>query len=118
MLDLLHRLAVALKPLAWAAPAGAVCCALLLLANVLAGVGRDWLLPPSLIGLLWFLSLAALIGNFAQVPSRQVPAGPALRRAGHRLKRAGYWLLAAVFVATSGAALYVSLRVTLVVLDS
>ena len=117
MLDRLHRLALLLAPFKPLVLLGVVGCGLLLAGVVLGYFGDDRLLAPGLVGLLWFLGLAALITNFSSGPPAQPPAGGSVARLGHRLTRAWYWLLAVAFIAVTLAALYLSLRITMVLLQ-
>ena len=116
VIELLHRLARRLRKAQLPALIGAVACLLYGVYVLLmpASHENDYLLMPAIVGMLWCLSLYALITNFAHVPvwSRQ-EAGLWLRFK-HRLVRGYYWLLGVLFIALSVGVLVVSWRLVAV----
>jgi hypothetical protein len=67
-------------------------------------------LIPSAVGALWSITSYSFLINFVSVPPRADPSWRFFRRLKRHLKRAGYWLLGLVFIATTSGAMFASYR--------
>ncbi len=71
---------------------------------------NDTFLIPSLVGVLWLLTLYSFIVCFQTLPAA-LPAGAGLiERVRQRVRRAGYWAIAVVLLGISGSVVWLSLR--------
>lgn len=112
MIDSFHNLAVRLRPLLSTTIALSVVFVLAAAAIVVLAdsPAQDRYLMPSVVGVLWSLSAYAFIATFQHVPSKISARDGWLTGAGRRLQRGWYWLLALVFLGTTGVALFVTVR--------
>jgi hypothetical protein len=76
-------------------------------------VGNRWVIP-ALVGLVWSLSLFALLTAFASLPPAPDPAQGFFRRLRLRLARLYYWALALVFILATLVSVYLSYKLTIV----
>lgn len=115
MIDRFQQLARLMYPLRYLALAGCGMALAGLTVILLSAPGHasERYLPLCAAGLFWCLSGYAFIINFHTVPQRPAPDSGLWARVKHRLQRAWYGLLALVFIATSVAALWISLRMLL-----
>lgn len=116
MIELLHRLAHRLRKAQLPALAGAVACLLYGVYVLLlpASHENNFLLTPAIVGMLWCLSLYALITNFAHVPVKAAEERGWWGRFKGRLARGYYWLLGLFFMVLSFGVLMVSWRLVAV----
>jgi hypothetical protein len=70
----------------------------------------DYFLIPSAVGVLWSITSYSFLINFISVPRRADPDWRFFRRLKRHMRRAGYWLLGVVFIATTAGALFASYR--------
>jgi hypothetical protein len=71
---------------------------------------EDFYLIPSAVGVLWSITSYSFIVNFTSVPQKADPSWKFLTRLKRHVRRAGYWLLGVVFIATTAGALFASYR--------
>ncbi len=112
MIDSFQKLAGRIRPLRFVAMGTGTILGLLAAALILFGDGRenDRYLIPCAVGVLWCLSAYAFVSTFESVPARAETIRGFWRRLGRRLHRGWYWLLAFVFMASSVAALLLTMR--------
>jgi hypothetical protein len=112
MIERLHRLARRLRKTQLPALVGAVVCLLYGFYVLLmpASHENDYLLTPAIVGMLWCLSLYALITNFVHIPVKAPEARGWWQRFKGSLARGYYWLLGLIFIALSVGVLVVSWR--------
>ena len=112
MLDRLNRIARRLLPLRMLFLGLAIFGFLMLIASLFIEESREQGLyaMPALTLFLWALSLYVFILNFAVIPQRRTGESSRIRRGWQLLQRAGYWLVALFFLATSLGLLYVTAR--------
>jgi hypothetical protein len=71
---------------------------------------EDYYLIPSIVGLLWSMASYSFLVNFSSVPEKGDSSWKLFARLKRRAVRAGYWLLAALFLLTTLSALFISYR--------
>lgn len=113
MIDQLQRAARALQFLRVPAIVLGLVALATLLVLMLASPSRegDRLLIPSIVCLLWSLSTYAFITMFREVPEKSGKRSRFFARVRRAIVRAGYWLLAVVFVTTTLAVTWLSFRI-------
>ena len=72
--------------------------------------GDNSFLVPSIVGMLWSLSVYALLSTFYHVPRAPNDNDRLLLRITLWIKRLWYWLLGILFVGTTAASVIVSFR--------
>ena len=72
--------------------------------------GGDLYLIPSVVGMLWAIATYSFLVSFRAVPPRADSSWGLFRRLKRMTARAGYWLMAAVFLATTVGVVVVSYR--------
>lgn len=65
---------------------------------------------PSAVGLLWSVTTYSFLVYFRAVPEKADLSWKLAKRLKRRIVRAGYWIMGAVFIATTTAATFVSFR--------
>ena len=112
MLEKLQRIAQALQLLRWPA----ILVGWLSLASVVAIVVTsrshegDFLLIPSILGLVWAMSTHAFLTTFRSVPEKAHKAQSFFSRLKRGLWRSLYWLMCGVFFGASAAILLMTYR--------
>jgi hypothetical protein len=74
------------------------------------GHQQDTLLIPSFVGLLWAVTTHAFLATFRCAPEKADPSWGIVRRLGRHLRRASYWAIGMVFLATTMAGVFVTYR--------
>ena len=77
--------------------------------NVGSGEGNRYLMP-SFIGLIWALATYSFIVTFRNVPEKACRSQTFVGRMRRRVSRSWYWLIALVFLGTTGTALIFTVR--------
>lgn len=115
LLERLHRIALALRPLRLIALLLGYLSGGLFIAAIfsVAGVDDDRYLIPALIGAAWGFSLYGFITGFRSIPDPPDPAAGWLDRNSALLSRGVYWMLALGMAATSLGVLALTLRLIL-----
>lgn len=70
----------------------------------------DYYLMPSIVGLLWSMASYSFLVNFSSIPEKSDSSWKLIARFKRSAVRAGYWLLAMLFILTTVGALFVSYR--------
>lgn len=121
MIDSLHRIAVRIRPLRHVAVVlGAVCLAslgMIIFASPASGGGNRFLMP-AIVGFIWCLSAYGFIDTFQSVPARMDRNQGIIARLARSLYRAWFWFLAALFAVSTLAALFLTMRLGSVWLDT
>lgn len=101
MIDRLRRIALAVQYLRLPSIILGGVCLISVIVLLLTSQSRaeDRWLMPSLVGLLWALSVFSFIETFRGVPAMPDASQGIYDRLVLRLKRAGYWIMGAVFLA-------------------
>lgn len=107
MQNLAQRLRRLSTPLAIAA---ALLCCFIGLGVLFLDAGDDRALIPAILGVLWCLSLLALIHLFQSVDLVRQPNANLLQRFTRALRLAGHWLLAVLWIVITLAVVVLSLR--------
>ena len=112
MIEKLNRIALLLSPLKWPA----LLLSVLMLFVVLAiGISTSFeaeenYLVPSIIALLFFLALFALIANFEEVPRKVEPGDSFILRIKIRLYRCWFSVLGLLFFLAAGASIFFAVK--------
>ena len=77
--------------------------------NVGSGDGNRYLMP-SFVGLIWALATYSFIVTFRDVPEKADRSQTFVGRIRRRVSRSWYWLIALVFLGTTGTALIFTVR--------
>jgi len=120
VLDSLKTLAIRLRPLRHLAVLLAVACLAVLAYIVLAGSAsgaENRFLVPAIVGLVWGLSAYGFVDTFQTAPPRAAADDGWFARTGRALVRAWFWLLAAAFLVSTLAALFLTFKLGSVWLD-
>jgi hypothetical protein len=112
MIDRFRRIAQTLQFLRLPSVAIGLVCLASMVVIVLTSEGhqQDTLLIPSLVGLLWAVTTHAFLATFRFAPEKADPSWGIVRRLGRYLRRAWYWAIGIVFLATTTAAVFVTYR--------
>ena len=71
---------------------------------------EDRLLLPSVVGLLWAMSLYSFIDSFRSVPEKTIATPGLLISLKHRLLRGWYWVKGLIFLASTTLAVVITSR--------
>lgn len=112
MLEKLQKAALALAPLErFCLFAALVLCTVFAMSVFeISTFAGDTYLIPSLVGVLWLLSLYSFIVCFRSLPAAVDAHGGLLARVRFKLLRAVYWAIAFILVAVSASVLFLSIR--------
>jgi len=113
MIDVLHRVALRLRPLRHVAVVvGAACLVGLVFVVFVAPPTSDSnrFLVPALVGFVWCLSAWGFIDTFQSVPARPDREQGLFARLKGSAARAWFWFLALLFGASTLAALFLTLK--------
>ncbi|MDZ7842435.1 MAG: hypothetical protein U5R46_16675 [Gammaproteobacteria bacterium] len=121
MIDSLHRIAVRIRPLRHVAVVLGVAClaglGMIIFGTPASGAGNRFLMP-AIVGFIWCLSAYGFIDTFQSVPGRLDSDRGIIARVKRRLYRAWFWFLAALFAVSTLAALFLTIRLGSVWLDT
>ncbi len=70
----------------------------------------DFYLIPSVVSMLWAIATYSFLVSFRSVPHRADSSWGLFRRLKRKIVRVGYWLMAALFVATTVGVMVISYR--------
>lgn len=113
MIDALQRIAVRIRALRYVAVVLGVLClaalAFIILVAPASGPGNRYMVP-AIVGFIWCLSAYGFIDTFQSVPQRADRGQGFFARIKLRMYRAWFWLLAAVFILSTLAAVILTFK--------
>ena len=112
MLESFQKFALFLRPVKPLAFAGLFLFAVMFVWNTTLaadGSGERWVIP-SIVGVLWALSVYSFIGSFQHVPVKADSRASLPAKLKAVLRRAPYWVLACLALISSAAVLILSYR--------
>ena len=112
MIDMLKKIADAVQFLRLPSVVLGLIC-LIAITTILIGSKsheEDFFAIPSAVGLLWSIITYSFLVYFRAVPDKADQSWEFVKRLKRRIARAGYWLMGAVFMGTTLAAIFVSYR--------